>query len=55
VSEEDLAAIETMAGKLTLRFGEDQETLVVPVLVAEVRRLQVVLAKLREPSQEVGP
>jgi hypothetical protein len=53
VSEQELAAIEKMVGKLALRFGTDEETLVVPVLLAEVRRLRASVKAMRDDVQAV--
>ncbi len=40
MTEAELAAIEKLAGFLALRCGTDQELVVIPALVAEVRRLR---------------
>ena len=52
MTDELLNQIEQLANAVVIRTA-DAEVAVVPVLVAEVKRLRAILAALREPSESV--
>jgi uroporphyrinogen-III synthase len=52
MTDETLDQLERLASTVVLRTA-DAEVAVVPVLVAEVKRLRAILAALREPSDAV--
>ena len=52
LTDEMLDRLESLSSHVVLRFA-DTEIAVVPVLVAEVKRVRAILAALREPSEQV--